>query len=163
MVSDVLSFVVRATSDGVRLRDVHEVRWILEPEIAARAAERRTEDDLRAVREQLERMSPENEDCRSADVEFHVALARAAHNPIFRILLNSIQDMLREVRNLGYQLSATRSTAIHHHTAIFEAVQAGDSAAARAAMEAHLRQAEIVMRRALEASRPNDPGTDDIL
>ncbi len=163
MVSDALSLVLRATSDGIRLRDLHEVRWIFEPEIAARAAERRTEDDLRAMREQLERMSPEYADWRAADVEFHAALARAAHNPIFRILLNSMQDMLREVRDLAFQLPDTRTTAIYHHTAIFEAVSAGDSAAARAAMEAHLRQAEIVMRRALAASRPNDTARDDTL
>lgn len=164
MVSDALAYVLRGTPGGIPFRHAHELRCILEPEIAFRAAERRTEDDLAALEHQLERMLVSEIDWVAADVAFHAALAQAAHNPIFGIVLDSIQDVLLEIRRLGALLPETRVNGARHHRAILEAVAAGDAEAARAAMMAHLKQAEWTMQQVItsiqDSSGLSDRGTE---
>ena len=61
-----------------------EIRMVLEPEAAAYAALRSTPDDLREMSDWLERMGQKGigrEAFAQADLEFHLAVARAAHNP----------------------------------------------------------------------------------
>ncbi|MGH2559696.1 MAG: FadR/GntR family transcriptional regulator [Thermomicrobiales bacterium] len=152
MVSDALALLMRARPGGIRLRDAHEIRLMIEPQIAALAAERRTDQDLQNLEAELERMRPEPAEWQAADVRFHAALAQATHNPLCGIVLDSIQDILREVRMLGGQLPGTRESAIRHHTAIVDAVKAADPNAAREAMLAHLRTAKERMERAAQAT-----------
>ncbi|MGH2377296.1 MAG: FadR/GntR family transcriptional regulator [Candidatus Limnocylindria bacterium] len=153
MVSDALAFVMHAASGRVRIRDAHEIRWTLEPQIAALAAERRTEEDLRSIERELETMRESPEQWEEADVRFHRALAQATQNPLFGVVLDSLHPILREVRALGNRLRDTRTTGIEHHTAIFDAVRAADPDRAREAMRAHLREAETRMRRGAKMSQ----------
>lgn len=63
-----------------------EIRMVLEPEAAAYAALRSTPDDIREMNDWLERMGQKGigrEAFAQADLEFHLAVARAAHNPFF--------------------------------------------------------------------------------
>ena len=48
--------------DGISMDDLLETRLIVEPELAARAAERATLEDLNRMRESLERMQREKQD-----------------------------------------------------------------------------------------------------
>src|SRR6201998_4012034 len=62
-----------------------EVRQILEPEIAALATSRADEVDLEAMRQQVAVMDAAKDDPDTfieADLDFHLALAEAAANPI---------------------------------------------------------------------------------
>ena len=76
------------------IRDLDEVRRILEVAIVERAAGRRTEQDI----EKIERFLAERgataaagrlEACIEADIRFHVALAEATHNEILYELYRS--------------------------------------------------------------------------
>ena len=132
---------------------VHEVRLVLEVEIAGLAARRAQPDDLRAMERELERQRGADADRAAyvaSDVAFHAALAAAAHNELFPVLLNSISDVMAEVRQLGFGVPSTHEAAIMHHERILAAVTARDAPAAVRAMKAHLRDSERVLRQGLE-------------
>ncbi len=77
-----------------------EFRSFLEPEAAAVAAQRRNDDDLRAMEACLRQMgeSPALPDGYAyAGLEFHQALMRATHNPILIAVMNSFDPSLAVV------------------------------------------------------------------
>jgi len=122
-----------------------EVREILEPEIAARAATRITEEFIAAMQEAVNIMevatASNNADAFvEADLDFHLALAEAAQNPIILILINSIIDLLREQRKRIGNASGGLIRGQHHHKIILDAVIKRDPDAARQAMQNHLQQ-----------------------
>lgn len=120
-----------------------EVREIMEPEIAARAAERADGEDLTAMRESFAIMEGAKGDPEAfieADLDFHLALAEAAANPIILSLIDSIVGLLREQRMGIFQVEGGPERGQYHHKKILEAVEHRDPAGAREAMKAHMRQ-----------------------
>jgi GntR family transcriptional repressor for pyruvate dehydrogenase complex len=128
-----------------------EVREILEPEIAALAATRADDEDLASMREQVAVMDGACKDPDAfieADLDFHLALAEAAANPIILSLIDSIVGLLREQRMGIFQVEGGPERGQHHHKKILKAVEQRDAAGARAAMKAHLEQVREDSRRA---------------
>jgi GntR family transcriptional repressor for pyruvate dehydrogenase complex len=120
-----------------------EVRCILEPEIAALAAVRATAQDLAAMREAYDVM--DNAGCDpdayiEADLDFHLALAEAAANPIVLSLIDSIVGLLREQRLSMFRIEGGPERGQYHHKRILQAIEGCDPRGARAAMQAHLGQ-----------------------
>jgi GntR family transcriptional regulator, transcriptional repressor for pyruvate dehydrogenase complex len=120
-----------------------EVREILEPEIAALAAVRADYQDLAAMREAVEAMNsagPDPDAYIEADLDFHLALAEAAANPIVLSLIDSIVGLLREQRMRISRVEGGPERGQQYHRSILEAVERHDPQGARAAMQAHLWQ-----------------------
>ncbi len=120
-----------------------QVREILEPEIAALAAARATDQDLAIMQDAIFVMDHEQQDSDAfieADLDFHLAMAEAAGNPIVLSLIDSIVGLLREQRMRIFRIGGGPERGQHHHRRILEAVTRHDSQAARAAMLAHLIQ-----------------------
>jgi GntR family transcriptional repressor for pyruvate dehydrogenase complex len=120
-----------------------EVREILEPEIAALAATRAKEENLTAMRDAFVVMEEAREDPDAfieADLDFHLALAEAAANPLILSLIDSIVGLLREQRLRIFHVEGGPERGQYHHKRILEAVEHRDSQGARDAMRAHLRQ-----------------------
>ncbi len=127
-----------------------EVREILEPEIAAMAATRVDEEDLASMREQIAIMDSARKDPEAfieADLDFHLALAEAAANPLILSLIDSIVGLLREQRMGIFQVEGGPERGQYHHKRIFEAIEHRDPAGAREAMKGHLRQVREDSRR----------------
>jgi GntR family transcriptional regulator, transcriptional repressor for pyruvate dehydrogenase complex len=123
--------------------DLAEVREILEPEIAALAASRANEENFAAMREAIAVMDEARGDADAfieADLDFHLALAEAAANPLILSLIDSIVGLLREQRIGIFHVDGGPERGQSHHKRILEAVERGDSPGARDAMRAHLRQ-----------------------
>jgi GntR family transcriptional repressor for pyruvate dehydrogenase complex len=131
---------------------VLEVRRFLEIEIARLAAERRTPEDIRTLAAILA-ISRETRDdpekFAKADVDFHMALAKATHNELFCALLDSISYVMVQVRLMGFGVPGTPARGLMHHQAVFEQVQRGDPELARRAMQEHMVEAEATMRSAV--------------
>src|SRR5437764_15044155 len=128
-----------------------EVRSILEPDIAALAATRAEEQHLVSMREAVAVMDRSLQDPAAfieADLDFHLALAEAAANPLILSLLDSIVGLLREQRMGIFQVEGGPERGQYHHKKILEAVEHRDPLAARDAMKAHLRQVREDSRRA---------------
>jgi GntR family transcriptional repressor for pyruvate dehydrogenase complex len=120
-----------------------EVRNILEPHIAALAAVRREPQHLRSMQEAFEAMDRSLQSPGGyieADLEFHLALAEAAGNPLILSLLDSIVGLLREERIRLFQIKGAPERSQVHHQRILEAIERREPDAARQAMSAHLQE-----------------------
>ncbi len=151
------TFITNGTSDTIRSSlgmlmrigatkgtgHLTEVREILEPEIAALAASRITNEYITAMQEAVGTMDTalDNVDMFvEADLDFHLALAEGTQNPIIPILMDSIIDLLREQRKrTGLTRGGLQRGQIHHKK-ILDAVIRRDAEAARQAMQNHLKQ-----------------------
>src|SRR3984957_7753683 len=104
-----------------------EVREILEPEIAALAAARIEEQHLAMMREAIDVMDGTRKDDAEAfiegDLDFHLALAEAAGNPLILSLLDSIVGLLREQRMRTYYVDGGPERVQYHHKRILEAIE----------------------------------------
>ena len=166
------TFITNGTSQAIRqsidwmtkvgqqdgLAHLAEMRAILEPEIAALAATRVEEQHIAAMRDAFKVMDRSRGDPVAfieADLDFHLALAEAAGNPIVLSLIDSIVGLLREQRLRVYRVEGGPERGQHHHKRILEAIRRRDPQGARAAMQAHLTQVREDSRRA-----PGDPKKD---
>jgi GntR family transcriptional regulator, transcriptional repressor for pyruvate dehydrogenase complex len=120
-----------------------ELRQILEPEIAALAALRIEDQLLATMREAVATMDRSLHDPEAyieADLDFHLALAEAAGNPLVLSLLDSIVGLLREQRMRIFQVDGGPERGQFHHKRILAATEERDPERARAAMRDHLGQ-----------------------
>jgi DNA-binding FadR family transcriptional regulator len=127
---------------GATLRDVYDVRLVLEPLIAAEAAQRATPEQTEAIRASVSALR-DVVDSEAAVVEenqrFHRLLAEASGNPVlvaFSLSLLTIFD--------GYAMGThydqkARQEIARVHAAILKAVAAGDTEKARKAAHGHIR------------------------
>lgn len=130
-----------------------EVREILEPEIAALAAVRATDDDVAALRAAVDTMDAhiaEADAFIAADNRFHQILANATNNNLILTLIHPIMELLSEQRKQIFGVQGGPHRGQQHHKILLDAVIRHDPDAARAAMQAHLRQVGVDAAAALE-------------
>jgi GntR family transcriptional repressor for pyruvate dehydrogenase complex len=117
-----------------------ELRLILEPGIAAMAAERVKDDDLAAMREAVAVMDRAQKDPEAYIEADLLALAEAVANPLILSLIDSIVGLLREQRIRIFNVEGGPERGQFHHKRILEAMERRDPETARSAMRAHLEQ-----------------------
>jgi GntR family transcriptional regulator, transcriptional repressor for pyruvate dehydrogenase complex len=125
------------------LANLAELRLVLEPEIAWLAAGRIEEQLIGAMRDAVALMDRNLNDPDAyveADLDFHLALAEAAGNPLILSLLDSIVGLLREQRSRIFDVNGGPKRGQYHHKRILAAIEHRDPEAAREAMRAHLKQ-----------------------
>jgi GntR family transcriptional repressor for pyruvate dehydrogenase complex len=137
-VSESMSLFLRG--GALDFEKVHEVRTLLEVHIAGLAAERAHPEDVAALRVVHERMQAESGDVETAaldDLEFHRVIARATHNELYLVLLDSIGGSQIDIRraNLG---SGSAPATLEQHSQVLDRIAAHDPEGAREAMTAHL-------------------------
>lgn len=123
----------------------YEFRLTLEPEAAARAAERRDAASLAAMEEALASMraaTDRHQHLEDADFAFHTAIARASANPYFDAAMAALKDHINVgMRFHGLALQSAAGGLTHvfeEHRGVYEAIRDRDPAAARERMRAHL-------------------------
>ena len=89
-----------------------------------------------------------------ADLDFHLALAEAAANPLILSLLDSIVALLREQRIRVFNVVGGPQRGQFHHKRILEAIEKRDPGKAREEMRAHLVQVREDSRASSESSQP---------
>lgn len=120
-----------------------ELRGIIEPEVTVLAATRIEEQQLAMMRESvavMDRSMRNPEAYIEADLDFHLALAEAAGNPLVLSLLDSIVGVLRQQRLGIFRVKGGPERGQIHHKRILEAIEQRDPAKAHEAMRAHLEQ-----------------------
>ncbi len=150
MMKEPMSLLLR--SNVLKPDDVFEVREALEVTIAGLAAERATEDDLKAMEENIKALKSTRlsaADYAELDVGFHRLVVKAAGNPLFAFLLNSLNDVMIEVRLRAFSIGEgkTVANALQEHLQVFEQIKARDAEGARAAMQKHLTQGIKILRK----------------
>lgn len=120
-----------------------EARRILEPELAAFAAERSTPDEQAEIIQLANDMSEraaQGADFLAPDLQFHRKIAEAAHNPVLKQMMDSVADLLVESRNYTMRPTVT-PRAVRYHLMIAEAIHERDAPQARLLMLAHVNDA----------------------
>jgi GntR family transcriptional regulator, transcriptional repressor for pyruvate dehydrogenase complex len=118
-----------------------ETRCILEPELAAFAAERGSAEELAAIEKLAEQMAEDarqGQDFVKPDVEFHRCIALAAHNPVLYRMMEGVNDVFLESRKLTAREAGMTARAVRYHLLIAEALRLRDASQARRLMLAHM-------------------------
>jgi GntR family transcriptional repressor for pyruvate dehydrogenase complex len=142
-----LTLFLRRSGQDISIQQLHQVRSILEVENAALAADQRTEEDLNdltRICQEMEASVTDPAQFALKDSEFHRRLSETTHNPLMILLLDSIRDMLAEVRALVGNRAGLFERVMPTHRQILEAVAAHDVDRARAAMREHLQIALVI-------------------
>lgn len=130
---------------GEDLADVFEMRHLLEPPIAALAAQRASSEDverLRRILEQQRRQIEAGETGVESDTAFHFALASATHNTALVKVVSAVEDILQISRDLSLQEPGRPQRSLASHHEILETIVAGDAERSQRAMEHHLTAVE---------------------
>ncbi|HLZ59688.1 MAG TPA: FadR/GntR family transcriptional regulator [Ktedonosporobacter sp.] len=137
-----LNLMLKVGDSGLT-ENLVEVRSILEPEIAALAALRATEEHILALHDAVAIMDASLQDADAyieADNNFHRALAEGAQNILILALVDSIVNLLSEQRKRIFTVPGGPERGQVHHKLILAAVARQDAEAARIAMQSHLQQ-----------------------
>lgn len=120
---------------------IHEVRETLELKTVQLAAERATDEQLAAIQASCELLATVLDDperASIADVEFHRSIAEATDNPLFLVLVDSLADVMLEIRRATLRDPTRGRSALDEHRLVAEAIARRDPAAALDAMRSHL-------------------------
>jgi DNA-binding FadR family transcriptional regulator len=141
---DVLAWHFEAGPDIDFLASLAEVRMAIEPEAAAHAAQRRSEQQAAVLLERVEMMaaSDTSESFAKHDLEFHRAVADASGNPFVR----SISALVELALTAAFTISSpvedgsafTRTVQIHREIA--EGIRDADPEKARSSMRAAIKE-----------------------
>jgi GntR family transcriptional repressor for pyruvate dehydrogenase complex len=139
------------------LLELVELRLILEPQLAALAAERATDVDLEAMKEAVEALERENETAGAmtdADEKLHSAIARATHNETISRVIGPVMEMLWEFRERLANTPLRRKKAIEEHKRIYEAIRRRSVKAAQARMKEHLARVREALNQIHDDEKP---------
>jgi len=123
---------------NVRPADIMEVRLVIEPAVAALAAQKATETDLEEMHTYLEVVpKKQTDEYVRWQIGFHRLVAKASQNPLFGLLANIFLDFSEDM-----VLSLRQKDRLYHdtkaHPAIWETLAHRDAEAARRLFYSHL-------------------------
>ena len=127
--------------------DLLEVRRHVEIPMAGYAAVRRTPEDLDPLAHLLERLEREIDTTAwvAMDSLFHLAVAQAARNPVFRKVIEEIRDAPARQSTFLNELGGRREQSNREHRAVVEALMDGSEYDAAEAMAHHLYRVETTL------------------
>ncbi len=129
-----------------------DVRKMIEPPLAARAATHATAEELTELEAILERQANRmrgGELAVEEDSEFHYTIALAANNSVVLKVLDVLMDLLRETRERSLQVEGRLEKSFAGHQRILAALKRRDAAAAENAMRRHLQEIEAIVLKKL--------------
>ena len=132
--------LINNTSD----EELFEARLIIEAGLGELAAERATSSDLRALSVEIEAMRETLDDPEQFllhDVRFHQAIARAAGNKVMSGVMDTIAQLLYQMRREFISHARDFEDAIAWHEKIYDALKRRDPKRAKEAMTGPLRAA----------------------
>jgi DNA-binding FadR family transcriptional regulator len=123
------------------MRHFQQARALFECAMAEEAARVATPADVQALGKALDanrRAIGDTARFLQTDVAFHFAIATILRNPIYLALHEAIVEWLVDQRSVSLRRAGTERRAFASHRRVFEAIRAGDDAAAGEAMRRHL-------------------------
>jgi len=129
-----------------------DVRNMIEPPLAGRAALHVSRDEIAEMEEILVRQEEKvrgGELGIDEDSEFHYNIALASNNSAVLKIVDVLMDLLRETRERTLQVEGRQEKSLAGHHRILSALKRGDAAAAEAAMRRHLEEVESIVLKKL--------------
>ena len=138
--------LINNTSD----EEMFEARLIIEAGLAELAAERADEEDIKALNVEIEGMranmnDPEN--YLKHDVRFHQAIARAANNKLMSGVMDTVSQLLFNLRRETIKHAGDFEEANDWHQKIIDAIRKHDSKRAKDTLTGHLKASQAAWAR----------------
>ena len=131
----------------ITLRDLYEARLIFEPEAAALACKRATEEEIREImqlgqvcQEQL-RLNPTGKKRIESENMFHGAIVRASHNDFLSRFMPLLTETIEKTFSFNFNYEVIAEDAYKDHILIMDFLQKRDAEAVRSAVTIHLHHA----------------------
>jgi len=134
---EVLAWAFAGEPDVKFVRDLFELRAVVEPAAARLAALRRDKNDLKVMKDALTAMRRHTlatEGGRAADRDFHNAILQATRNDAMQVLAASIGAAVNWTTQFKQRSRALPRNPIPDHVKVYDAIAAGDPDAAADAM-----------------------------
>ncbi len=127
-----------------------EARKAVEGEVIGLAARKATKEDIAAIQESLDKMKDATTDISETmkfDREFHVNIARAAHNTVLLSIMTYLADGLKEdlwlnIKGKSWSIPGRPQRYIEEHINILNAIKNKDSKNASKIIRTHLASVE---------------------
>jgi GntR family transcriptional repressor for pyruvate dehydrogenase complex len=132
--------------------DLLDMRNMIEPPLAGRAALHISRDEIAEMEEILVRQEAKVRGGNlgiEEDSEFHYSIALASNNTAVLKVVDVLMDLLRETRERTLQVERRQEKSLAGHHRILSALKRGDAAAAEAAMRQHLHEVESIVLKKL--------------
>jgi len=155
-ISEPLAMLIRTHDRTITPDHIHEVRRILEVGIVRMAAINATETDvadLNAIISRMEKRGIRPAEFAEKDQELHRRIAQASHNALLVVLLDSIRDVMQEIRRRVHLYSGLAEIVNPDHRRIVERIAARDPDGAAQAMHDHLEHARAVQTKVLAGKK----------
>jgi DNA-binding FadR family transcriptional regulator len=157
---DVLAWMFQGEPDPEFVRQLFELRGIIEPAAAAFAAERRTSSQLSRLGHALEEMARHGlhtVEGRAADEAFHAEILTATGNETLMALINSVSASVRWTTIFKVRGGRTVRDSIPDHRKLYSAIAEGNADEARIAaqdlLSLALEDTKLIMKKAGRAPR----------
>jgi DNA-binding FadR family transcriptional regulator len=153
---DLLGWLCEAGVDDLFVRDLCEVRAIVEPAAAELAASRASAQEIEELLHwyRLIEANTDNEEARlEADRRFHSTIFTACHNVFLTQMNATVGIALRATQQIGVHLPQVMEESVLAHKKVADAISRRDSTAARAAMERLIKQSTEHIHRVLHPGR----------
>lgn len=148
---DVLRWLLDRKFSIDLLCDFTEIRMAIEPQAAAFAAVRASEEEKKSIADALDRMRAAergDDDALQSDIAFHVAILEAGGNRFFSQLKDLVETALKISIRLTNQYKGVALASVDDHRAVYDAIAAGNSDQAKALSTALIEEAYDLIRRA---------------
>ncbi len=134
---------MRLFNNGVdkQLKYILAVREIIEPKIAAFAAQNATAENLDAMRrilEDMDKLTAEKKSMATTDAPFHIEIAKASGNPILETIIQILRTDQDYSPEIEYIIRPTLRKTYSDHWEIFKAIESRDTAKAQRIMQRHI-------------------------
>jgi GntR family transcriptional regulator, transcriptional repressor for pyruvate dehydrogenase complex len=152
-----------APAPPASLQTLQEARAIIEPELAALAAQRANEEDVDMIAGSATRLGKALAEGNraaylEADLLFHQHVARASGNPVLERMLDAVHDLLVDSRRRMMDIPSSSQKAVHFHALIATAIRQRNPVQARTIMQAHLQDVLQDVQDAVPAVHGPSPG-----
>lgn len=134
------------------VKELLDVRKVVEPALARRAALHVTDSQISELEQLLERQNSRVRNGELAieeDNEFHYMIARAADNAVLLRIVDVLMETLYETREKSLQTGGRPHKSLAGHRRILAALQQRDPAASEKAMRKHIEEIEAIVLRKL--------------
>lgn len=143
-----LTGVSAFTDNNVDIRDLYEMRIVIEPEAAFYATERATETEMKNILhygQVLEQKLIDNSERALEEQNFHKAIAKATHNMYMNKLIPALLQVIYIAVKVTQNNSELRVETIRDHRLIMDFMSQRDSEGAKTAMRLHMLHAVRLM------------------
>lgn len=140
-------------TDHEELREIMEARTIIEENLAAFAAMRGTDEQIKDIGRAVQLMRDSiarGDSILEADMAFHIAVSKAAQNGVLLNAVQLLRNLMRQWILYKLLIPEVPEIVLKRHVLIYRAIAARKSNAARTAMRLHLEETTKLVTRVVE-------------